>query len=381
MKYKINISFLFILFFGIINGQSKLPIIKATSDLINIQNGDEYTEGNWTLYPEARPDVYTSNKVGETITFYSDVDSISCVLSRDVPFNFIILLNEKDSCYTEILYKPAYLDVLKGASEYNYNEQQFFPDFTYQDKSDPHLMALRKGFNLDSIAGTANELNQMLNLLHWIHNLIPHDGQHGNPEVKNAMNMINECKQGKRGLNCRGLATVLNECYLSMGWKSRYMTCIPKDTIFNDCHVINMIYSNDLDKWIWLDPTHNSYVMDETGLLLNFDEVRERLINDKPLILNPNANWNNKSTTTINPHLYSYMAKNLYRFECPIHSEYNYETWAKGRSVEYVNLLPLDGYNQEPKKKDEFVKKTGVTFTNYKTNNPNLFFAKPKGGF
>ena len=357
--------------------QTKLPVILASSDKIDIRNGKDFSRGNWTLAPDYRPDIYTSNKVGERITFYTDLDSISCVLDKNKPFDFIILYHGKDSCYTQVKYEPSYLDKLKKAAAFDYSQTNSLPKFTYQDASDPHLVALRKGFNLDSIAGSANELNQQLNLLHWIHNLIPHDGSHENPEVKNAMSMINVCQQGKRGLNCRGLSTVLNDCYLAMGWKSRYMTCMPKDSVFNDCHVINMVYSNDLSKWIWLDPTNDAYVMDENGILLNFDEVRERLINNQPLLLNPNANWNNKFTTTKENYLYNYMAKNLYRFECPLHSEYNYETWKKGKKVDYVELIPLDGYNQTPKVKVETNKKTGVTFTTYKTNNPKEFFALP----
>jgi len=359
--------------------QDKLPLIKASSDKIDIRNGDEFSQGNWTLAPDYHPDVYTSNKVGQQITFYTDLDSISCILDEEIPFDFVILYNGKDSCFTQVKYDPqlSYLEILKEAGEFNYQEQNDYPKFTYQDSSNTHLVALRKGFNLDSIAGTANELNQQLNLLHWIHELIPHDGGISNPEVKNAMSLIETCRQGKRGLNCRGLATVLNECYLSMGWKSRFMTCMPKDSIFNDCHVINMVFSTDLDKWIWVDPTHDSYVMDEKGILLNFDEVREKLINDKPLIMNPNANWNNQYTTSKSSHLYNYMAKNLYRFECPIHSEYNYETKVEGRTVQYMELLPIDGYQQEPKINEFTSEKTGVTYQNYKTNNPRVFFAKP----
>jgi hypothetical protein len=74
--------------------------------------------------------------------------------------------------------------------------------------------------------------------------------QSRNPAVKNAMSMIAVCKRDNRGLNCRGLATVLNECYLAMGFKSRFVTCLPKDSlnIDPDCHVINAVYSNTLKK-------------------------------------------------------------------------------------------------------------------------------------
>jgi hypothetical protein len=186
--------------------------------------------------------------------------------------------------------------------------------------------------------------------------------------------MIAQCKRDNRGLNCRGLATVLNECYLAIGIKSRFVTCMPKDSIFNDCHVINSVYLANEKKWIWIDPTNNAYVMNEKGDLLSIAEVRERLINNKPLILNPDANWNNKSTITKEYYLDYYMAKNLYRLESPLVSEYDTETWKDGKKITFVELLPLDAYKQKPDKTESTNKKTGTTFTYLKTNNPERFW-------
>jgi hypothetical protein len=264
-----------------------------------------------------------------------------------------------------------YLSILKRASKYNLSDNRSLPAFSYQLSDNPNLVALRKGFNLDSIAGQGNDVLKILNLMHWVHNLVPHDGNHGNPEVKNALSMINVCKKDNRGLNCRGLALVLNECYLAMGIKSRIVTCYPKDIlkIDPDCHVINSVYSESLKKWLWIDPTFNAYVMNEKGEMLSIEEVRERLITNKTLILNPDANWNNKSTQTKENYLENYMAKNLYMLECPATREYNMETHREGKTISYIKLLPLDYDNQKPDKEESEGK-----ITVYKTNNPNVFW-------
>ena len=358
--------------------QEILPLIHANNELVNIRDGSTFSEGQWTIVPEAKPDIYTSGNIGQRVTFYTDADSISFTIHPDSIYNFIILLHGKDSAFTQIKYEPTYLDILKKAAAFNEADKTVIPEFTYQDSSDLVLKSLRKALNLDSIAGSGNEISKILNLMHWIHNLIPHDGNHDNPAVKNAMSMIAQCKKEGRGLNCRGLAIVLNECYLSLGIKSRFITCMPKDSVFNDCHVINMVFSSELQKWIWIDPTNDAYIMDENGLLLGLEEVRERLINGKTLILNPDANWNKKVSTLKENYLYEYMAKNLYRFDCPLRSEYNYETWEKGRTVNYVELIPLDGLNQEPKFSEHTNTKTGVTFKTCKTNNPAVFWAVPR---
>jgi hypothetical protein len=272
-----------------------------------------------------------------------------------------------------------FLYILKKADKYNLSDNRQLPSFTYQSSDNQNLMTLRKAFNLDSIAGKGTDVLKILNLLHWIHNLVPHDGNHENPVVKNAMSMIAECKRDNRGLNCRGLATVLNECYLSLGIKSRIVTCLPKDSlkIDNDCHVINSVYSETLKKWLWIDPTFNAYVMNENGEMLSIEEVRERIINDKPTLLNPDANWNNQNPQTTEYYLLNYMAKNLYILECPANSEYNMETRESGRTYSYIQLLPLDYYQQSPDKSDKKDEKTNTTWTTFKTNNPKLFWQTP----
>jgi hypothetical protein len=273
-----------------------------------------------------------------------------------------------------------YMYILDKGGKYNLSDNREIPKFTYQSADDPHLVSLRKAFKLDSVAGTGNDASKIINLLHWVHNIIPHDGLHGNPEVMNAMSMIAVCKKDNRGLNCRGLATVLNECYLSLGIKSRFVTCLPKDSlgIDNDCHVINMVYANALKKWIWIDPTNDAYVMNEKGDLLGIEEVRERLVNGKPLIINPDANWNHKESVVIQNYLYNYMAKNLYMLECPLNSQYDNETREQGKKLTYVTLLPLDYFKQNPDKTESTDTKNGTTFINYKTNNPAAFWPAPE---
>ena len=378
----LHISKLLILFCCIgqlLFAQQTIPVIKANSKIVSIRDGDSIAKGGWTIVPETKPDIYVTTNKNKKVTFYTDIDSISFVIDPTKKYDFIILLNNKDSAHTEIIYMPPYLETLKMADKYNENDKREIPKFTYQTSDNPHLTSLRKSLKLDSIAGTANEVSQILNLMHWIHNLIPHDGGHGNPDIKNAMDMISVCKKENKTLNCRGLAIVLNECYLALGFKSRFITCLPKDSlgIDPDCHVINMVYSSTLKKWIWIDPTFDAYVMNEKGELLGIEEVRKKLINGEPLILNPDANWNHKISQTKEDYLYTYMAKNLYRLECPASSEYNRETAEPGKTTEYIQLIPLNYFKQEPYKKESVDKKKATTIIKYKTNNAALFWQTP----
>lgn len=373
---KINIILLsaFLIFGVKLAGQKKLPVIKAVSENVDIKVDGKRIKNAWTIVPEEKLDVYTTS--GKKVTFYTDSDSISYNLKPGSVFDFIILKG-KDSARTQIKCEPSRLDILKNAGKYNFSDDRIIPKFAYQSQDNADLKRIRKDLKLDSIAGNGSELSKIFNLMHWVHNLVRHDGSSNNPTLKNAIDLIRVCKTENRGVNCRMLATILNECYLSLGIKSRYITCMPKETQFDDCHVINMVYSSELNKWIWIDPTFDAYVMDDKGNLLGIQEVRERLVKGLPLVLNADANWNRNVLQTKEEYLENYMAKNLYRLETPVISQYDSETWKKGKSIEYVELLPLDGLVQEPQKKMVKNNQTGVTFTNYKTNNPDLFWTKP----
>lgn len=218
------------------------------------------------------------------------------------------------------------------------------PRFRYADPNDRDLVRVREYFNLDSIAGSGDELSKIRNLMHWVHNAVRHDGSSRNPTSRNAIDLIEVCRKENRGINCRMMAQLLNECYLAMGFKSRFVTCMPRKMV-NDCHVINVVYSATLDKWVWVDPTFDAYVVDENGVMLSIQEVRERMRDGRPYFLNEDANWNNESPQTQKHYLDTYMAKNLYYLVCSDRSEFDTETWCEGKHpIYYVALIP-EGYD------------------------------------
>ena len=128
------------------------------------------------------------------------------------------------------------------------------------------------------------------------------------------------------------------------GFQSRFVTCMPWKMV-NDCHVINVVYSATLDKWVWVDPTFDAYVVDEERVMLSIQEVRERMRDGRPYFLNEDANWNNESPQTQKHYLDTYMAKNLYYLVCSDRSEFDTETWCEGKHpIYYVALIP-EGYD------------------------------------
>ena len=233
-----------------------------------------------------------------------------------------------------------YLYILQNAPEYTRTQPaDSLPRIVYAQANDPDLIRVRDYFRLDSVVVAGDEPATIKRILTYIHNKIRHDGQNGNPAGgNNSINFAKACKDGSRGLNCRGLATVLNECYLSMGIPSRVITCMPK-TYINDCHVINAVYSSALGKWLWIDPTNNAWVTDDQGNMLSIQEVRARLRSGQPVRVNEEANWNNEKKTTTEDYLYEYMAKNLFYLEAWTRYGFNTES-DRENPINYIFLQP-----------------------------------------
>jgi hypothetical protein len=83
--------------------QAKLPVIKATSKKVVI-NDNGILNKNWTLEPELRPDVFTADRTRQPkwVTFHTDIDSVRVKVKPGSRFNFVVVLNGKDSCFTQI---------------------------------------------------------------------------------------------------------------------------------------------------------------------------------------------------------------------------------------------------------------------------------------
>jgi hypothetical protein len=267
--------------------------------------------------------------------------------------------------------KGDYPYVLKKSGPYD-NQSVALATFTYQDASAPELVAFKNKYKLDSVAGNGDEISKFKNLLFWVHNAVKHDGNSNNPAKVNGDSLITICKAQNRGVNCRMMATILRDAYQAEGFKARIVTCMPRDTADNDCHVIDVVWSGTQNKWIWMDPTFYAYLRDENGNYLNIEEVRQRLINGSPVVINDDANWNNKQKETKEAY-FNYMSKNLYWLKCSIKSEWDIETAKNGKQlIDYINLYP-GGFStiHQPKLANKW-----AVF--YATNNPGYFWQKPQ---
>jgi len=84
--------------------QTVLPVIKASSKKVAIRDGDYLDSNAWSLSPRLRPDVFTADRTRKPkwVVFYTDIDSIKVKVKPGTKFDFVVLLNGKDSCFTQI---------------------------------------------------------------------------------------------------------------------------------------------------------------------------------------------------------------------------------------------------------------------------------------
>jgi hypothetical protein len=102
-QMKSTLSFLLISFSITTIAQKKSVIIHA-----NQKNAEIYEQGNsvsrWTINPKTKLDIYTTNKFkgSKTVKFKTDIDSVSFHLRPGQKQDFIVVLDNKDSCVTRI---------------------------------------------------------------------------------------------------------------------------------------------------------------------------------------------------------------------------------------------------------------------------------------
>lgn len=104
MKY--SLAFLLLIcFFSQGTAQKKLPVLKADSSKAVITEEDTGLKTGWNLDPSAKPDIYTVSRItkgSRTVKIKTDIDSLRITVKKGQTKDLVILLKDKDSCFTRI---------------------------------------------------------------------------------------------------------------------------------------------------------------------------------------------------------------------------------------------------------------------------------------
>ncbi|MFT6244518.1 MAG: hypothetical protein ACJA0U_002459 [Salibacteraceae bacterium] len=84
--------------------QNDLPVLRTNTSDLSVKDGNSFKESYWTIDPALELDVYVTDKTTQTksITFYSDIDTISFQIALYEKQNFLVILNDTDTCLTQI---------------------------------------------------------------------------------------------------------------------------------------------------------------------------------------------------------------------------------------------------------------------------------------
>lgn len=86
------------------NAQKPLPVLKSNTHVVDIKESNSRYRNIWTVNASVPLDTFVTNIFKEKIdiTFYSDIDSLHFSVQPNKKYNFIILVNGKDTAYTQI---------------------------------------------------------------------------------------------------------------------------------------------------------------------------------------------------------------------------------------------------------------------------------------
>ena len=192
------------------------------------------------------------------------------------------------------------------------------------------------GLDLDAIAASGlSTWEKVLKVSEFVSAHIPHDNQKELMKVLNAFTLWRYAQRVPTGFNCRWHAILLSELLLSIRIKNRFVTCMPEDKSDQDCHVVNLVWLPELNKWAMIDSDMQEYVTAPDGTPLSLEEMRAEVIAGRELNVHRNSDQAGVE------YMQAYWAKNLYWFT--IHMTYGYGLeGARMLPDKYVSLVPPD---------------------------------------
>lgn len=248
------------------------------------------------------------------------------------------VFRDQVATYLSGVQNDTYIELLRKAEPYRADKAYFRFEYI-QDTARRRLT--REYFRLDTIDNpTAETWDRTLALARFVARNIPHANQSVQPERRNAIDLWEYTRNVEPAFNCRLHSIMLHELLLACDITNRYVTCLPADSLDQDCHVVNIVWLPEHKKWAMVDSDMRAYVTDSDGTPLSLSQMRERYINGAAMEIHPLLNEGQPFDYT---YYRTYWSKNLYWFECAEQTSYDIETapWDKrGRVV----VLRPDGF-------------------------------------
>lgn len=227
--------------------------------------------------------------------------------------------------------------------------------FQYENLNLPELKKFRESNNLDNIvSGAKSEFDTMMRLLNWAYRVpVSNNSYSWNwsdaLDAANALRLQDEgsYKHRRRDAMCLFSTQALIGALISMGYQARHIN-IASEAMSG--HEITEVWSNEFNKWIYLDPTIESYYYDSnTGEPLNTLELHNLLVKEMPRI----ETWKRPFVTEMGRELVSKMkvgkrqGDNQYAIETTGDFSDNKGIWAL-QTMGYLRMIPRNNFLSQP---------------------------------
>lgn len=238
----------------------------------------------------------------------------------------------------------------------DYDNSKLIINFSYEDPHSPELKKLNEYFDLNNVIGEGSELNKLASLKRCVVENISSKGKNLTNRLYDDLDcieIINQSKKDGYSLNCRYISYIFMQLLLALGFKARWVMCLPMDLRDDECHCVTEVYSKELEKWIVVDAAFDLFYFNKKGIPMNLAEMRKTLIEENKLkFFSPNKEYSY--------FIQNYWKKNIFRFKYLINNKYNA---LASSQIEFACLNP-----------DNFVLKNKEFILNGKTNILNYYY-------
>ncbi|GEM_PF-545299 len=252
--------------------------------------------------------------------------------------------------------------------------------YTFENLSHPGLKKFREDHKLDQIVlGAASEFEVMMRLLNWAYRVpLTQNGYTWNwndvaivlpPETNRTPDEATERETGKKSghnkfpvfdmprLNgpffkgrrmetmCLYPTQALIGALLSMGYQARHININSEGM---SGHEVTEVWSNEFNKWIYLDPTIDTYYFDKaTGIPLNLLETHNLLVEQMPRV----ETWKRPFSPDIGKEIISRIKVGMRQGNNPFSIIYskgdNGGSWAL-ETMGYFRIIPRNDFLSNP---------------------------------
>ena len=344
------------------------PVVKASTTATNIKIGEQWFNNGWNINPKATIDTLNIPCIldEEEFVVATDKDTISFKVSDKKFFTFYIQLNDT-------IYKQAVatgIPLGKSDIAHNATKKNDSISIVYNKNNDnDYLKELAVKYPiLPAIKNTTTDKEKLLGILNWTNSRWKHSGNQV-PSKSDAITILDEAKAGGR-FPCFAYAIVLKSQLENAGFRARTVYLKTKDVETRKTspgHVATEVYSNEYNKWVFLDGQFNIMPV-LNGTPLNAVEFQQALTH----------NYNEleaQSLGDVSKREYTYFVYDyLYYFDTSLDHRNSIDKTKKHRINKKESLMLVPNGAKNPTYIPFW--KSNIDYCVY-TNNLNDFYAKP----